>query len=221
MPSSTRSVNPDAPARRVVLLHGIWMVGATMQWVSARLRAAGHAPETFGYHSIVGGPDEAVPRLADQLRAGGEADIVAHSLGGLVALRALAAEPDLPVRRMVCLGVPLCGSSAAANLARWPLAALWLGRSADILRNGCMTWPPGHEVGMVAGRLPHGLGGLLAQFDGDNDGSVSVEETRSPQLADHVVVAASHSGLLFSAEAIAQTIAFLRDGRFSHINEPS
>src|SRR3546814_5009767 len=80
----------DPLSRRVVLLHGIWMVGATMQWVGARLRAAGFAAETFGYHSIVGGPDEAVPRLAEQLRGGGETDIVAHSLGGLVALQALA-----------------------------------------------------------------------------------------------------------------------------------
>src|SRR3546814_12812478 len=93
------------------------MVGATMQWVVARLRAAGFAAETFGYHSIVGGPDEAVPRLAEQLRGGGETDIVAHSLGGLVALQALAAEPGLPVRRVVCLGVPLCGSSAEIGRA--------------------------------------------------------------------------------------------------------
>ena len=197
-----------------MLLHGIWMAGVTMQWFGTRLRAAGFAPETFGYHSIVGGPDEALPQLARQLREGGEADIVAHSLGGLVALQALAAEPDLPVRRVVCLGVPLCGSSAAAQLARWPVASLWLGRSARILQDGCTQWPSRFEVGMVAGCLPHGLGGLLAQFDDDHDGTVSVAETRCPQLADHVVVEASHSGLLFSAEAIAQADAFLRDGRF-------
>jgi len=206
----------DPSPRRVVLLHGIWMAGVTMQWFGARLRAAGFAPETFGYHSIVGGPDQAVPQLAAQLRAGAEADIVAHSLGGLVALQALVAEPDLPVRRVVCLGVPLCGSSAAAQLARWPVASLWLGRSAGILQDGCTQWPRRFEVGMVAGCLAHGLGGLLAQFDGDNDGTVSVEETRSPQLADHVVVEASHSGLLFSAEAIDQAAGFLRAGRFRH-----
>src|SRR3546814_9649563 len=73
-----------------------------MQWVGARLRSAGFAAETFGYHSIVGGPDEAVPRMAEQLRGGGETDIVAHSISGLVALQALAAEPGLPVPRVVC-----------------------------------------------------------------------------------------------------------------------
>src|SRR3546814_20121720 len=102
----------------------------------------------------------------------------------LVALQALAAEPGLPVRRVVCLGVPLCGSSAASNLSRWPLAALWLGRSAELLQNGCMAWPPGPEVGVIAGSLPHGLGGLLARFEGDNDGTVLVAETRRPQRAD-------------------------------------
>src|SRR3546814_13648362 len=106
----------------------------------AGLRAAGFAAETFGYHSIVGGPDEAVPRLAEQLRGGGETDIVAPSLGGLVALQALAAAPGLPVRRVVCLGVPLFGRSAASNLSRWPLAAPWLGRSAELLPTGWMAW---------------------------------------------------------------------------------
>lgn len=203
------------PFSRVVLLHGIWMVGATMQWFGARLRAAGYVPETFGYHSIVGGPDAALPRLVEQLRNGGPAHIVAHSLGGLVALQALAAAPDLPVRRVVCLGVPICGSDAAAGLAQRPLTALWLGRSADILRNGCATWPVHFEVGMIAGNLPHGLGGLVAHFDGDNDGTVAVAETRSPQLADHVVIASGHSGLIFSAEAVRQTTGFLARGRFA------
>src|SRR3546814_7246333 len=79
-------------------------------------------------------------------------------------------------------GVQTCALPISSNLSRWPLAALWLGRSAELLQNGCMAWPPGPEVGMIAGSLPHGLGGLLARFEGDNDGTVLVEETRSPQL---------------------------------------
>ena len=69
---------------------------------------------------------------------------------------------------------------------------------------------------MIAGRVPHGLGALFAGFDGEHDGTVAVAETQLPGLADHVVVDASHSGLLFSAEAAEQTIAFLRRGRFRH-----
>lgn len=201
---------------RVVLLHGIWMVAPTMQWFASRLKAEGFAPETFGYHSVVGGPDAAVPRLAEHLRDGGPTHLVAHSLGGLIALQALAAHPDLPVERVVCLGVPLCGSAAAAGLAHVPVAGLMLGRSAPLLQEGCAVWPERFRVGMVAGRLPHGLGAFFAHFDGEHDGTVSIEETRSPALADHVVVEAGHSGLLFSADAARHAAEFLRDGRFRH-----
>ncbi|UNK41814.1 alpha/beta hydrolase [Luteimonas sp. S4-F44] len=201
--------------RRVVLLHGIWMVGLTMRRFARRLEAMGFAPEIFGYPSVTGGPQAAVDGLLAQLRRDGPAHLVGHSLGGLVALQALAQAPELPVGRVVCLGSPVCGSGAAAALSRLPISRLYFGRSADILLDGCADWPPQAEVGMVAGQVPRGLGALFARFDGPHDGTVAVAETRAPGLADHVVVEASHSGLLFSAQAVAQTAAFLREGRFA------
>ena len=202
--------------RRVILLHGLWMPGAAMHWLSLQLRAAGFAPEVFSYHSVADGPDLAVPRLVELVRSGGEADIVAHSLGGLIALQALCDVPELPVGRVVCLGSPLTGSGAAAGILRWSPTAPLLGRSAGLLRGGVGCWRGRAQVGVVAGRVPHGLGALFAGFDGDHDGTVAVVETRLEGITDHVVVDSSHSGLLFSAEAAAQAIAFLRDGHFSH-----
>ena len=67
---------------------------------------------------------------------------------------------------------------------------------------------------MVAGRVPHGFGALLARFDGEHDGTVSVEETHAPGLTDHTVVDASHSGLLLSREAAGHVLHFLGSGRF-------
>ena len=204
-----------ARERRVILLHGLWMPGASMHWLSLQLRAAGFAPEIFSYHSVADGPDLAVPRLAGLLEAAGEADIVAHSLGGLIALQALCDTPGLPVARVVCLGSPLTGSGAAAGLLRWSHTAPLLGRSAGLLQHGVGCWRGRAQVGVVAGRVRHGLGALFAGFDGDHDGTVAVPETQLEGIADHVVVDASHSGLLFSAEAAAQAIAFLREGRFA------
>jgi pimeloyl-ACP methyl ester carboxylesterase len=203
-------------SRRVILLHGLWMPGAAMHWLAAHLKADGFAPEVFSYHSVADGPDTAVPRLVELLEAGGGADIVAHSLGGLIALQALCESPGLPVARVVCLGSPLTGSGAATGMLRWAPAAALLGRSAALLRTGIACWEGKAQVGVIAGRVPHGLGALFAGFDGEHDGTVAIAETQLPGLADHVVVDASHSGLLFSTEAAEQATAFLRDGHFRH-----
>ena len=200
---------------RVLLLHGLWMPGMAMHWIAGRLQAAGFDTEVFSYSSIADGPDLAVPRLIETI-GDRETHIVAHSLGGLIALQALHDAPHLPVRRIVCLGAPLGGSGAAAGMLRWPMSTMLLGRSAALLRSGFPSWNGQAELGVVAGRAPHGLGRFFGHFDGDHDGTVSIAETQLPGLADHVVIDASHSGLLLSHAAADQTVAFLRTGRFAH-----
>lgn len=74
--------------RRVLLVHGIWNAKSWLAPLAARLRAEGFAPRVFGYASVFGGPEQAVPRLIDSLRAQPADAVVAHSLGGLLALEA-------------------------------------------------------------------------------------------------------------------------------------
>jgi pimeloyl-ACP methyl ester carboxylesterase len=198
---------------RVILLHGLWMPRLSMFRLASRLRLAGFAPEVFGYATIAGGPDAAIPRLAEYLEAG-PAHVVAHSLGGLVTLSALQRYPGLPVERVVCLGSPLCGSAAAKGLAGHAWSAASLGRSAPLLHSGCSPWDGAAQVGMIAGRTPLGLGRYFGRITGENDGTVAVDETRLPGLADHTVIASSHTGLLYSAQVARLTAGFLRDGRF-------
>lgn len=200
--------------RRVLLVHGLWMPPLAMGRLAARLRAAGLAPSVLGYRSIAGSTRAAVDAVRERLREAAPTHVVGHSLGGLMALEALRAEPTLPVARVVCLGTPLCGSGVARAMSRRALTALYLGRSAALLRTGCAVLPPGVEVGMVAGSRPRGLGALVARFDGVHDGTVQLDETRVPGLADHIVIDASHSGLLFSPEAVRQVLAFLGTGAF-------
>ncbi len=202
-------------SRRIILLHGLWMPGAAMQWLATQLKAEGFTTEIFSYHSVADGPDQAVPRLVESLRRDDGADIVAHSLGGLIALQALCEAPGLATKRVVCLGSPLTGSGAVTGALRWAPTAAMLGRSAALLQNGVACWEGRAEIGVIAGRVPHGLGALFAGFHGEHDGTVAVAETRLPGLADHVVVDASHSGLLFSTETVRLTTAFLRTGHFA------
>ena len=211
------TTNPDTAATDrplVLLLHGIWNAKAWLAPLARRLRGEGFEVEVFGYPSVLGGPDIAVPQLVARLREKESVMMLGHSLGGLIALEALHREPDLPVTRVVCLGTPLRGSGAARGLAGNAWTAPALGRSAGLLQAGFDRWEGKAQVGMVAGNVPHGLGRYFARFDGDSDGTVALEETRLPGLCDHCVVASSHSGLVFSAEAARQAVHFLKHGGF-------
>jgi pimeloyl-ACP methyl ester carboxylesterase len=202
---------------RVILLHGLWMRAALMWRLAARLRAAGFAVETIDYPSILGGPVPCIERVAARLQREDATDLhlVGHSLGGVIAVRAAYAAQACFRGRIVCLGSPLAGSSTAKQLvgARG-VRAMLLGQSAGVLSEGAGPLPPQGQVGVIAGSTPLGLGRLFHRFDGENDGTVALAETRLPGLAAHTVIASSHTGLVYSAQAAAQAIRFLREGRF-------
>ncbi|MGB8377818.1 MAG: alpha/beta fold hydrolase [Rhodanobacteraceae bacterium] len=204
-------------ATHVILLHGIWMRGFTLRPLARQLRACGFTVDFFEYDSAAGDPDRAVERLRGRIRAadGDSVHLLGHSLGGLLALRALRHADDLPPGRIVCLGSPLRGSASARGLARWPGGTWMLGRSLDLLTGGVDAWAGTREVGVIAGCLPLGLGFFAGGLIGPSDGTVNVAETELPGISDHCVVSASHTGLLFSSEAAGLAVAFLRNGRFA------
>lgn len=191
------------------------MRGFTLWPLARRLRAAGFRAGVFDYASLLQGPAPSVDKLAARLLAAGEGPVhlVGHSLGGLVALETVASYAGLPPGRVLCLGSPLAGSSAARGLSRRHLG-FWLGRSGTLLRSGLHGLPAGREVAVVAGSKPMGLGKWFGDFDGPNDGTVAVWETRLPGLADHRVLPDSHTGLLLDPRVGDLAIGFLREGRF-------
>lgn len=205
------------PRPRVVLLHGLWMHAPAMQWFAARLRGEGLDVAPMGYFSVLESTESALSRIVRALDRQPGTHLVGHSLGGLMALQAAArSRPG----RVVCLGSPLAGSRAADGVAlRVPAGRSLIGQHRELLLRGAGALPPGLEVGMVAGNLPRGLGGVIAQLPGPHDGTVAVEETRIPGLAAHVVVEASHTGLIFSREAASHAARFLREGRFAAMPE--
>lgn len=206
----------DAVDARLILVHGLWMRGIALLPLARRLRARGFAVERFDHASITSDPERSIERLVRQIRRDPSRPVhlVGHSLGGLLALAARERLQPGWEGRVVCLGSPLQGSGAARRLARHPASAWMLGRAQSLLQSGHRGDLAGSQVGMIAGRRALGLGRWFGRLDGANDGSVSVAETRSPGLADHIVIDASHSGLLFSAEAAERVARFLRDGRF-------
>lgn len=203
-------------SERVILLHGLMMRRPPLLVLANRLRRRGFTPLLFSYSTLWAGPDEAMERLAARLHALGPQPVhlVAHSLGGLIALETINRyQQQLPPGRVVCLGSPLAGSAAASGLGGKRLAFI-TGKSRALLCSGLGTICPQREVGMIAGSWPVGLGRFFGGFDGEHDGTVAVSETRFPGLADHAVVTTSHSGLIFSAQIAEMTANFLETGRF-------
>jgi hypothetical protein len=117
----------------------------------------------------------------------------------------------------VLLGSPLAGSASGRSLAakRWGAPLLGTTRRlwGDMPR---LEIPPGVEVGAIAGERRLGLGRLIGlAVPLPNDGVVAIEETKHPQLADHLVMRVAHSEMLVSGAVARQAAAFLESGRFA------
>jgi pimeloyl-ACP methyl ester carboxylesterase len=203
-------------AEHVILLHGVWMRGLTLFPLARRLCAAGYAVDIFDYASVFGDAAATRERLRARMREAGadRVHLVGHSLGGIVALEATRDARDLPRGHVVCLGPPLRGSSVARVLARLPGGRWMLGANHDALVDGVERWDGSRPVGVVAGRMPFGLGVSIGALATPHDGTVAVEETRLAGVSDHCTVEATHTGLLFSSDVAHRSIAFLRHGRF-------
>ena len=193
--------------RRVVLVHGLWMRAPVLGYWSAGLRAAGFEPVPFSYDSLRHGPDAAMPPLRDLVMQNPQTHVLAHSLGGLVAVKALAGASGYR-GHIVCVGSPLAGTRVLRQLAGTRLAPI-AGRSLDLLCQGLPAVPEGLSVSVIAGSRPFGLGRVLHRFSEPNDGSVALSETRIPGLQQHITVNASHSGQLFSKPVLDAAVSLL------------
>ncbi|MEM7503441.1 MAG: alpha/beta fold hydrolase [Pseudomonadota bacterium] len=207
----------------VVLLHGVWMPAAEMLMMKRHLEAAGpFEASLFAYPSVRATLDESSAALAVFVHSLGTAPVhlVGHSLGGIVALRALHDHSTLPPGRMVCLGSPLKGSQAAESLDSHALGRHLIGDTLPeaTVHEPAAAWAgpvlEAREVGSLAGDLAAGVGRLLVDFGEANDGSVAVSETRLDGLKDHLVMHETHSGMVWSKDVAEQTAAFLRRGEF-------
>ena len=195
------------------------MRGLVMHVLERRLRRAGYATRRFGYASWRDGLADNVERLARFIDAtpGTVIHLVAHSLGGALALTLLAQSADPRIARLVLLGTPVTGCHCGAFCAKQPLLAWLGGRSFDDWFKAPRPNPPaGVEVGVIAGTRSISWGRLIPGLEHPNDGLIAVAETFVAGAADSVALSVSHTGMLVSRACSRQLESFLKTGRFIH-----
>ncbi len=208
----------------VVLLHGLARTPRSLRPMERALQGDGFATLNLGYESrkypledLVKDVDAAIAPFAAQV---GALHFVTHSMGGLLARLYLAQHRPPCLKRVVMLGTPNGGSEVADFLKDFaPYRAFYgpAGQQVGTLRRELFSAlpAPDYAVGIVAGIRTIDPVASFFIVPRPNDGRVSVASTRLEGMADHVVVKATHSGLLRHKRAIDQTLAFLHDGRFT------
>jgi pimeloyl-ACP methyl ester carboxylesterase len=203
----------------VVYVHGLWLYGQEAFLLRRRVEAeCGCDWHNFNYSSVWQTTAEVTQALATLIRGLGVARVhlVGHSLGGLVILRCLEQHPDLPPGRVVFLGTPALTSAAARRVGRFRIGRAMMGQvvADELLREHERRWVPDRELGIIAGNQSIGAARLVTDFDEDNDGTVTVAETRLPGATAHLTLPVSHTGMLLSARVAREVGSFLNHGRF-------
>lgn len=203
----------------IILLHGLWMRSLVLLPHQRWLRAEGFAVRRFSYPSWRGGLAGNARLLSGFIHAtpGDVIHVVAHSLGGLVALNMLSQEPDARIRRVVMLGTPYAGCHSGITLAEQPVLTMLVGRTFkdwfSLPRPALQT---AVEIGVISGTRPVGLGRMIPGLARPNDGVVAVGETHIPTAKDSIELNVSHAGMLASRACAGQIASFLGTGRFIH-----
>jgi len=203
----------------VIVVHGLWLPGLETKLLRHRLQVAGFKPLLFQFPTLRGTLAQNVQRLA-QFAAqvpGEKLHFVGYSLGGVVTLSMLADRKQPQPGRIVCLGSPLTGCSVAKRISASALGRAIVGRSLleHTHRGGIMRWEQKSELGIIAGARSLGIGRLVAELPGANDGTVAVVETAIPGATAHLTLPVTHTQLLFDRTVARQTIHFLRHGSFA------
>ncbi|MFZ5497140.1 MAG: esterase/lipase family protein [Verrucomicrobiota bacterium] len=219
MPAA-ETTEPDC----VVLLHGIGMRAYVMQRLESALRADGYRTVNLSYPSrkmpFEQLASEYLPaQLAKHAVAGApHLHFVTHSMGSLIVRKLIQDARPANLGRVVMIGPPNHGSTAADAAKENVLLRKFLGGNLVRLGTGedaivRTLGPADFEAGVIAGEVAlHPVFGRT--LGGKNDGAVTVESAKLEGMRDFLVVPWSHTVMLWRTEVVDQVRAFLRDGKF-------
>ena len=213
----------------VILLHGLNRGHKSMQPLADYLRNAGYQILNFQYASGRAGINDHALALQNVVEGLGEQldeiCFVAHSMGNIVVRHYLhnirqpegVTAGDPRIKRMVMIAPPNQGSRMARLLDGTRLFQVITGKSGLQLGSGwkqieSQLATPRFEFAIIAGGSGDEacLGNPL--LNGQDDLTVSVQETRLPGAHDTVVRPFSHTYIMQQPETMEMTLRFFENG---------
>lgn len=227
MSAREKPAEPDC----VVLLHGIGMRSYVMKRIESALRADGYRTVNISYPSrrmpfeqLAGEYLPAHLKKHDVARAP-RLYFVTHSMGSLIVRKLIQDARPANLGRVVMIGPPNHGSTAADVAKENVLLKKFLGGNLVRLGTGedaivKTLGPADFEVGIIAGEVP--INPVFGKaLGGKNDGAVTIESAKLEGMKDFLVVPYSHTLMLWRKEVVDQVRAFLREGKFNHPPTPA
>ncbi|MEI8593124.1 alpha/beta fold hydrolase [Photobacterium sp. Hal280] len=206
----------------VILLHGLARTANAMDPMAKALAQAGYQTVNMDYPSTKANietlAESVIPQALSQCQHNEPVHFVTHSMGGILVRQYLSANHIAGLGRVVMLAPPNKGSEIVDAMRDFSLyqwiygpAGQQLGTDEASVPN--RLGPVQFELGVIAGNYSINLltSWLLPL---PHDGKVSVASTRVEGMQSHLVLPVSHTFIMNNHEVIAQTLAFLRQGRF-------
>jgi len=207
----------------VILIHGLGRSDASMTSIEAALQKDAYTVINTHYSakgkSVSMLANEVIPRAITQCPKEQNIHFVTHSLGGIL-LREYLNQHELPqLKRVVMLGPPNTGSEIVdalnGSFLKKPLqgeAVLQLGTDKSSKPNTLNNIDA--QLGIIAGN--RSINWVLSSIiPGEDDGKVSVNNTKLDEMDDHIVLPVTHTFMMQNKHVIQQIIAFLDNGYFS------
>lgn len=220
----TTVLSSEAEADCVVLIHGLGRTSDAMEKMADYLFDRGYLVINIDYPSTTNSIEDILDNsLYDVIRDNCPADsakihIVTHSMGGILTRLYLQENTVENLGRVVMLSPPNQGSEIAdflnnSRLVRWTMGPAITQLGTDENSVPLKLEEPDFEFGVITGdRSMNWINSMI--IPGEDDGKVSVENAKSENMKDFMVVHRTHTYIMDADEVMEAVASFLDGGSF-------